>query len=228
MTHLFSASAPHGWSAQADERERARLAHALHEQVQQHLAAAQMDLQLACAAAGTSAQALAHLSSAMASVRSAMTNTSHAVQALRPRTLDLLGLHAAMEELVQACRAQGPLQIELECLGDEAALTQLAQAVTDCAFRVARECLGNVLAHADAQFVHVVMDATDPQAFELQIQDDGIGLQPEDLDKPGVLGLKAMVERVASMGGTLHLTRGLGPRHPAGTRVTARWPTRTP
>jgi two-component system NarL family sensor kinase len=83
------------------------------------------------------------------------------------------------------------------------------------AYRIAAEALTNVHRHARAG--HCTIRLRRGSALELEITDDGAGLRPGQ--PPGV-GLVAMRERAAELGGTLVIDSQ--PGH--GTRLAARLP----
>jgi signal transduction histidine kinase len=65
-----------------------------------------------------------------------------------------------------------------------------------------------VLKHAHATRAEVRLDVS-ADVVTLQIQDDGIGFDPENADVGG-LGLRGLRERVARLGGVLHLQSAPG------------------
>jgi signal transduction histidine kinase len=82
-------------------------------------------------------------------------------------------------------------------------------------------------AHASRLSVALVVSGGDAEletgqaSIALDIDDDGIGIAPADLDRARTHGLLGMRQRVAARGGTLDI--GAGP-HGNGTRVSARMP----
>jgi signal transduction histidine kinase len=94
-------------------------------------------------------------------------------------------------------------------------LTGLPAAVEVAAYRIAAEALTNVHRHANARSCTVRLRRT--TTLDLEVTDDGTGIPPDHT--PGV-GLVAMRERAAELGGTLtiHSTPG------SGTHLTARLP----
>jgi signal transduction histidine kinase len=86
---------------------------------------------------------------------------------------------------------------------------RLPNAVEIACFRAAQEALTNVLRHAQARHVSMVLRADD-DAVTLVIRDDGVGF---DLDAAlaqasagGSLGLLGMQEQVALAGGQIAIT----------------------
>ena len=67
-------------------------------------------------------------------------------------------------------------------------------------FPVFQELLTNVVRHAQATRVTVVLSRTD-EKVTLELHDNGRGIRAEDLSNPRALGLLGMHERAALMGG---------------------------
>ena len=81
--------------------------------------------------------------------------------------------------------------------------------------RIAQEALQNVLKHAQAQHVVVTARAGD-EAVLLEVEDDGIGFDPDAPEtRSRRLGLTSMEERAQRLGGTLEISSVPG----AGTTV---------
>jgi signal transduction histidine kinase len=95
-------------------------------------------------------------------------------------------------------------------------------------YRVARETLANVAAHAGADRVEISLCVVDADGADstptvrLTISDDGVGLDPDRVDRrdEGHLGLRLLKDRVEALGGVWELTGVVN----AGTRVTATLP----
>ena len=96
-------------------------------------------------------------------------------------------------------------------------LGRLPAATEVAAYRIAQEALENVRKHARARSCTVVVTRDDGQ-LEVEVRDDGVGVGPGH--RIGV-GLLAMLERAAELGGTCSVEAGPGP----GTSVRARLPT---
>jgi signal transduction histidine kinase len=77
----------------------------------------------------------------------------------------------------------------------------------------------NVQRHAGAASATLRLQTQD-DAVLLCVDDDGSGIRPADLGRPGHYGILGMRERVEACGGTLHI----GPRPGGGTSVAARLP----
>jgi signal transduction histidine kinase len=85
-------------------------------------------------------------------------------------------------------------------------------------YRIVQEALTNVVKHADAEHVSVVLARQDRTVTAL-IEDDGRGFDPAAMREEG-FGIVGMRERVALLGGTLKLES----RKNAGTTVKVEVP----
>ena len=132
------------------------------------------------------------------------------VRDLRPTALDDHGLMGALREF--ALRLDDVVRVELDLPQSDSILPAAVEIAT---YRITTEALTNVVRHAGASRCHVrlVID----EHVDIDITDDGIGLP--DGRRSGI-GLQAMRERAAALGGTLAVTDV----PPHGTRVHARLP----
>jgi signal transduction histidine kinase len=152
-------------------------------------------------------------------LRELVVSTLHDVRRLavelRPAALDDFGLVPAIERLVETVAEQSGLDFDLQSqLADERLPTDAETAL----YRIAQEALTNILKHADARHVTVLMSQTNRVA-RLSVQDDGRGFDPGDVGGGGV-GLIGMRERMALVGGRLTIESTEG----AGTMLTAEVP----
>jgi len=123
---------------------------------------------------------------------------------LRPDSLEKDGLVVALTRQAAALGARHELEVETE-LGEE---PEVALEAKEALYRIAREALNNVIKHAEASRVVIRLQAG-PQEAILEVQDDGMGFDPEG-EFPGRMGLASMRERVAERDGTLEVTSAAG------------------
>lgn len=208
----------------AEERERQRIARELHDDLQQLLGAIRLDLSSIGRQAGlehTAVPALLERTAAIADL--AIEAVRRIVSDLRPRILDDLGLVAALESLSADFRAHSRIASSVQVRGAHGADAQLSADEATCLYRVAQEALNNVHKHAGATRVSLLLDFESTAGTVLVIDDDGKGIDPAELGKPGSFGLQGMVERVQALGGHLSVEPGPG----RGTRVAASLPPRS-
>ncbi len=126
--------------------------------------------------------------------------------ARRPGTGD--GGHPVLEEWGERSRLHFDLQVNL---GDR----RLPQTVETTVYRALQEAVTNVVRHADADRVGVILELTGRQ-LQLIVEDDGKGFPADATDEAGQaslrLGLLGMRERLALVDGILEVesTPGVG------------------
>ena len=129
-----------------------------------------------------------------------VTEVRRLVYALRPPTLDELGLVEAIREHVDAAGSSAALQITVVAPDT---LPEIPAAIEVAAFRIVQEALNNVIRHADASKCTITIALDD--ALHIVIEDDGIGLT-ENV-RSGV-GLHSMRERAQEVGGDCVIESG--------------------
>jgi signal transduction histidine kinase len=133
---------------------------------------------------------------------------------LRPVVLETQGLGAALEQYADRLRQTEELNIEVDPGTYDSHLDKEAESVV---FSVVEEAVGNVKKHANANRVLVRL-RVEGDTFSVEIQDDGVGFDPEAVQRrreAGHLGLLNMQERAELMGGRFTIQSQPG----AGTRV---------
>jgi len=144
---------------------------------------------------------------------------------LRPAILDHLGLIPALEWYIKDLSNRIPgLQINFQSTGFKKRLKPELEIVL---YRLIQEGLTNVIKHAKAKRADILLALTHPQIV-LSIKDDGDGFEEQEnltlagRKKRGI-GLWSMRERVASVGGTIHIRSRKG----KGTVIRAELPVDT-
>jgi two-component system, NarL family, sensor histidine kinase DevS len=185
------------------EVERRRLARELHDETGQALTSILLGLR-AVDDAGSSES----VKSAIADLRELVVTTLQDVRRLavqlRPKALDDFGLVAALERLVQTFSESSGIHVELEArLGDQ----RLPTEVETTMYRIVQEALTNVVKHAEATQVSILLVRRDALLTAV-MEDNGRGFHAESV-KSDTLGLDGMRERVALHDG--HLTLETAP-----------------
>ena len=204
---------------EAREDEKAHIARELHDELGQLLTALKMDLgwlreRLPEPALAQKAQDMSEL------VDRTVSSTRRISQDLRPLMLDDLGLADAASWLVEDFAKRSGVRCEIR-LPEDADFGALSKAVSTAVYRALQESLTNIGRHAGAKsaWIHLEMDEG---ALQVEVEDDGRGIAPEDLAKARSTGLRGMRERATYLGGTLEISRA--PR--GGTRLRLRVPLR--
>jgi signal transduction histidine kinase len=119
--------------------------------------------------------------------------------ALRPRPLAEQPLPQALEELTGRLAEETGLRAETVLTGTA---HPLPAQVEEALLRIVQEALANVRKHAAASRVTVTLSYLDDVTM-LDVHDDGVGFDHAATVAAGGLGLQAMAERVAALGGSL-------------------------
>jgi signal transduction histidine kinase len=180
------------------EQERRRLSRELHDETGQALTSILLGLKAVGEARDTD-----RFDDALADLRELVVATLQDVKRLavelRPKALDDFGLVPALERLASSFSEQTGIETQLESSLQESRLPGETETVL---YRLVQEALTNVVKHARAERVSIVLLAK-PDRVGLVIEDDGRGFDPE---QPGEgIGLLGMRERVALVGGRLEV-----------------------
>ena len=201
---------------QAQEDERQRLSLELHDHIGQSLLALQMALE-----ADAPDRESPAIHEAGRRVRDLITEVRHLAWAMRPSVLDDYGIDSALERYIRELRERIPIDIDYQYSAPAGASRPESRTEVTL-YRIAQEALTNVVRHARASSVSVVVlqrlaDIT------MLVEDDGIGFVPpagDDSARAG-LGLTSMRERAALIGGSCVVES-----HPGrGTTIRVRIPT---
>jgi len=203
---------------QAQENERLRLAHELHDQTGQSLTAAMLELKsIESLAKEGEREQLRHLRRQMEEIG----KTLHRVAwELRPASIDEIGLAGALGNYISEWSMQYGVEADFYCADPK--LDDLSEEIRTTIYRVVQEALTNVAKHAQsATSVSVVVERGD-QDLQLMVEDDGCGFDAAASAGPGggSLGLAGMRERLSLIGGRIEIESSVG----AGTTIFARIP----
>lgn len=200
---------------EAQEIERRRLAGDIHDGISQRLVTLSYRLD-AAARAVDDPQALAEqLEKARELASLTLQEARAAISGLRPPVLDDLGLAGGLASLARSIPG-----IDLDV---ELAETRVPDHIELALYRIAQECLQNVVKHAEATSARLRF-AVDSGVARLEIIDDGKGFDtfehPLGSDEMGGYGLLSMAERAEIVGGRLNIRSRPG----SGTAVIATIP----
>jgi two-component system, NarL family, sensor histidine kinase DevS len=199
----------------AQELERQRLARELHDETGQALTSILLGLR-GLEEAKSEEALRAAVSEVRELVRSTLQDVRRLAVELRPKALDDFGLVAALERLTESFAEQTGLSVEF--VPNLPGAERLPSQVETALYRLVQESLTNVVKHARARSVSIVL-AHRNGSVSVVVEDDGVGFAPERESGDG-LGLVGMRERVALLGGRLTVESRPG----AGTTFVAEVP----
>lgn len=193
-----------------EERERRRLANELHDEFGQNLAALQTHLKLVepeFARVGR----LPAIDTLTDITRAMRQNISRVLDALRPASLDELGLYGAIDRgSIRRLLEDSGVAFELDLQGDARQLGEINETYRTAAYRLVQEATTNSVRHARASRFTVRLRINRRAGFlylVLDMRDDGIGLAGAPRFGNGLQG---MHDRIQALNGSLSL-RSLQP-----------------
>lgn len=205
----------------AQEEERRRVSRELHDQMGQSLAALMVGLESLKVNFADAPPVLDRLRE-LQDMANGLSQKVHSLAwDLRPPALDDLGLHLALQRYVEHWSERSQIVVDWHTNGFTS--RRLPSRVETTLYRVVQEALTNVLKHAQASRVSLIMRAAADSVSAI-VEDNGRGFDAEltmhALDPHYKLGLVGMQERVLLVNGTLNIESVFG----YGTTVYVRIP----
>jgi signal transduction histidine kinase len=215
VSHLVTGLRRH--LAAAEEKERLRLAHELHDQAGQSLIAAILELNAIDALIDGPARGRLHL---VRKRMEEMGKTLHRIAwELRPPAIDELGLRKALSSYIADWGEQCGADVDFHC--DDPRLDEVPNEIGTAIYRIVQEGLTNIVKHAQRPSnVSIVIRRPDA-TLQVIVEDNGCGFEPGATAKLGAqrgLGLDGMRERLSLIDGTLEIESAIG----SGTTIFAR------
>lgn len=204
------------------DEERRRIAHDLHDDINQRLALLALSLRameqpdqaLPVSARTTLDQAQQDILALSDDVRS-MAYRFH------PSILDDLGLDAALKRLLDDFTHRTKIKT---LLVNPPFAAPLSKAISTAVYRIVQECLSNITRHAGATQVEVELFSSERE-LDLTVRDNGVGFEPDTAkQKRHGLGLFNLRERALAFCGTSHVQSNPG----QGTEIHVQLPLREP
>jgi signal transduction histidine kinase len=192
------------------ETERRRLARELHDETGQALASILLGLKALERDVGEEPLALIR-----ELVDSALGNVRRLTVELRPPALDDFGLEPALERLASVIGEQSSFTVDINVALPSGLLPPEHETAI---YRVVQEALTNIVKHASAKQVSIVV-ASSEKAVRAVIEDDGVGFARDHV-REHAFGLVGMRERAQLLGGRLEVESSPG----AGTTVVVEIP----
>jgi signal transduction histidine kinase len=194
------------------EREKAGLARELHDQLGGILTPAKMDLSWLQTHPGNDPEYAQRLARLAALLDQGIDLKRRITEDLRPSLIDHLGFAAAVQWYVdEACCAAH--------IGHRVTIGKLERLPSDleiALYRVVQESVTNVIRHAKARNVELIVERT-CTGLRVAVCDDGVGIDDMDAARKRSHGLTGMTQRMRAIQGTLDIRSRRG----EGTRVEA-------
>jgi len=194
------------------EREKARLARELHDELGGILTPAKMDLSWLEARLSGDAQYNERMSRLSALIDQGIDLKRRIIEELRPSLLDHLGLAAAVQWFVdETCGAA-----KLESRVTVSKLERLSPDLEIALYRIVQESVTNAVRHSKATKIELTVERT-PEGVRLCVFDNGVGIPDLEGARKSSHGIVGMAHRMRAINGSLDISS----REGGGTRVEA-------
>jgi light-regulated signal transduction histidine kinase (bacteriophytochrome)/anti-sigma regulatory factor (Ser/Thr protein kinase) len=201
------------------EAERQRISRELHDTLGQSLTLLQLGLEGIGRAAPGNDDVQQRLDSMKHLAADVGREVNRLAWEIRPTLLDDLGIQNAVRNLLETWSQRTGILFDLEMRCDD---RRLPTDIETALYRVLQEALTNVVRHAEATHVGVILGVAERRVIMI-VEDDGHGFEVSDgnAESPSRrLGLLGIRERLSLVGGTLEIESSPG----AGTTLFIRIP----
>jgi signal transduction histidine kinase len=200
----------------AQEKERARLARELHDDLSQSLALLSIKLEVLARKPGDAGSVKKQVRALTSQIQRLSSDVHRISHELHPAKLEQLGLEAALRGFCREIATAHGIRVEFDAPDVP---RSLPNDISLCLYRVAQESLQNVVKHSGASFANVRINV-DGGEVRLAVSDNGCGFDAEAVKTKEALGLVSMDERIRSVQGAFKLESTPG----AGTKIEVQIP----
>jgi signal transduction histidine kinase len=204
---------------EVQEAERSQIANQLHDVAGSLLSAARLNLSALLEKAREERRPvdirLQKTDEAIMQVAETVRNLSHA---LSPVMLTQVGIRKALEKIVAIFNASGKIRVTLVVSGFEEHQESFHTYYTGL-YGLIYELLNNIIKHAGASHALVQVAELD-DCFTIIVEDNGVGIDPEQGGRPDSLGLTGVLSKITYFGGQMAIDRA----EPSGTLITIEIP----
>ncbi len=202
----------------AQETERKRVAHELHDSLAAQLASIKYRVEHRLKH-GDASENAANLKETIQDIQEAITETRRIMANLRPSILDDLGILPALSWFSREIKKSFP-GTNLKC-STRVEEREIPEELKIVLFRVVQEAVTNAIRHGKAGRIQIVLERNGGW-LRLRVEDNGCGFESARLgerSEEGGIGLDSMQQRVDSTRGIFSISSSPG----QGTTVKAEW-----
>ncbi|HEX2926237.1 MAG TPA: histidine kinase, partial [Ruminiclostridium sp.] len=202
---------------EAQEEERKRVAREIHDGPAQSMSNVVIKAEICERLMDKDAEeARKELQNLKKVMRDSLQEVRKIIYNLRPMALDDLGLLPTLERYVISFKEETGIDVQLRSkgIGEE-----IKPVISLAVFRIVQEALNNVLKHAKAKRVSILLERVNKK-LNILIVDNGVGFNTDDVktiepESTGGFGLFSMKERVALLEGDVDIVSQVG----VGTKI---------
>lgn len=197
---------------EGQERERRRVARELHDEAGQALASLRYGLRLLEREVAEGVDVGPRVAELLRTADAVIDGLHRLASDLRPASLDHLGVDAALHQYARSTAVTHGLVVRFKSRGFTG--DRLPASLETALFRVVQEAMTNVVRHAQASRVDVLLEHRGDRVLAM-VEDDGVGFDPAEVRNGEHLGLLGLRERAEALGGRMTIESAPG----AGTTV---------
>jgi signal transduction histidine kinase len=191
---------------EVQENERLYISRELHDEAGQVLTSLLVDLKLLENNASNPKAILKIVTEMECSLNGVIENLHRIAIALRPASLDHVGLVAALRQHVESVGEKHGIRVSFSAGGVDERLPSNVETVL---YRIVQEALTNIVRHAHATRADVVLTIRDGKLIVI-VEDDGIGFDQNTFATGDHLGLFGIRERTEMIDGKLTIESAPG------------------
>jgi PAS domain S-box-containing protein len=197
---------------EAQEQERRRIGHELHDSVGGQLTGVEIASSLLHRSlAGEDSPHAREAAELVEHMRELHSRVREVSRGLLPVEDDPLGLMSALRRLVKRTHGRGGMRCLFRCDGE---INVDETGISTNLYHIAEEAVQNSLLHAEAKRITIELSKPEENIIELEVRDDGKGLPP-GVGLGSGIGMDSMAHRARLIDGRFELL----PNEPSGTRV---------
>jgi signal transduction histidine kinase len=185
---------------EAQERERRHVARELHDEAGQALASLRFGLRLLEREVAEGGAVTVRVAELIRTTDAVIDGLHRLAADLRPASLDHLGLDAALRQYSRSTAATFGLDVRFKARGFTG--ERLPPVVETALFRVVQEAVTNVVRHSRASRVDVLLEHRGDRVLAM-VEDDGVGFEPDRVQRGEHFGLLGLRERAEALDGSL-------------------------
>ena len=201
---------------EAEERERQRIAHELHEGIGQRVTLLAINIEGLKAASPDTADVPSPIDALLKESLEILTDVKVLAHELYSQRLEYLGITAAMKTFCRDFGQKQRVEIDFRSTGVPSGVPQ---DLSLCLFRVLQEALHNAVEHSGEQRFDVQLHGTSDE-IHLTVKDSGVGFKQKTAETSRGLGINHMEERLKLVKGSLSIDS----QPKGGTTIHARVP----
>jgi signal transduction histidine kinase len=185
---------------EVQESERRHIARELHDEAGQALASLRFGLRLLEREADEGGSITGRVAELVQRTDDLIEGLHRLAADLRPASLDHVGLEAALREYSRSIGSKFDFAVRFKTRGFTG--ERLPAVVETALYRVVQEAMTNVVRHAGATRVDVLVERSADRVM-VMVEDDGVGFEPDRVERGAHFGLLGLRERADALGGTL-------------------------